>query len=438
VLPDVLTVIEKGWTLYRYLQERRTRELLTSDTSRRVLELYDFLRVLYYDLDMLAGPGGYFPVGVLPLDPRAVDDPDALVGELVPRPADRPVLEPRVVEAIKRRGSGIWDGTTFSLSRLAFAGANVASIDAYIGSYFDMVSSADYLEYELLAAIDRGRGPVGLSNLPAREAALSSFDAPRACLVNGGGVDAVLAVSTLVVYAREGRYWMLCDVRSGRVAEYGNLYHVAPSFIFQPVTSLTGHNLAIEWRVTHNVYREYLEELFDVPEVEHAAGAVAADYFYDHPNLLFLRELLRSGAARLRGTAVIVNLLNHRPEICTLLLITDEGWFQRQKDLYAARRNGLEYLRLNSEFVLGASQRTDSDLEAVTTLPVDDPRWGQIVQPWLMVPPAAPALVLGARAALELLGLDQPPWLRPFRMDPARADPYSIPPMTGLPGETGR
>ena len=431
LLPDVLTVIEKGWTLYRYLQERRTRELLASDRPRRVLELYDFLRVLYYDMDVLVGPGGYFPVGVLPLDPRAVGDPDALVGELVSRPTYRPVLEPRVVEAVKRRGSEIWDATTFSLSRLAFAGTNVASIDAYIGSYFDMVSSADYLEYELLAAIDRGPGPVGLSNLPAREAALSAFAAPSACLVAGGGVDAVLAVSTLVVYAREGRYWMLCDVRSGSVAEYGNLYHVAPSFIFQPVTSLTSHNLAIEWRVTHNVYREYLEELFDVPEVEHAEGAVAADYFYDHPNLLFLEELLRSGAAQLRGTAFIFNLLNHRPEICTLLLITDEGWFQQQKDVFAARRNGLEYLRLNSEFVLGASPRMDWEMEAVTTLPIDDPRWGQIVQPWFMVPPAAPALVVGARAAAELLGLEQPAWLQPFRLDPAHADPYTILPMPG-------
>ena len=431
MLPDVLTVIEKGWSLYRYLQERRTRELVAHDRPRRVLELYDFLRVLYYDLDVLVGAGGYFPVGVLPLDPRAVADPDTLVGELVPRPGERPVLEPRVVDAIRKRGSQIWDGNTFSLSRLVLAGTGVAGIDAYIGSYFDMVSSADYLEYELLAAIDRAHGPVGLSNLPAREVALASFDAPSACLSSGGGVDAVLAVSTLVVYARDDRYWMLCDVRSGSVAEYGNLYHVAPSFIFQPVTSLTSHNLAIEWSVTHNLYREYLEELFDVPEVEHPGGAVTADYFYGHPNLLFLEELLGSGAARLRGTALIFNLLNHRPEVCTLLVITDERWFERQKDMFAARRNGLEHLRLNSEFLLGASRRLDWDLEAVTTLPLDDPRWGQIAQPWLMVPPAAPALVLGARAAVELLGLGEPEWLQRFRLDQAHPDPYSVTPLEG-------
>jgi hypothetical protein len=431
VLPDVLTVIEKGWSLYRYLQERRTWELVAHDRPRRVLELYDFLRVLYYDLDVLVGTGGYFPVGVLPLDPRAVADPDTLVGELVPRPGERPVLEPRVVDAIRKRGSQIWDGNTFSLSRLVLAGTGVVGIDAYIGSYFDMVSSADYLEYELLAAIDGAHGPVGLSNLPAREVALASFDAPSACLSSGGGVDAVLAVSTLVVYARDDRYWMLCDVRSGSVAGYGNLYHVAPSFIFQPVTSLTSHNLAVEWSVTHNLYREYLEELFDVPEVEHPGGAVAADYFYGHPNLLFLEELLGSGAARLRGTALIFNLLNHRPEVCTLLVITDERWFERQKDMFAARRNGLEHLRLNSEFLLGASRRLDWDLEAVTTLPLDDPRWGQIAQPWLMVPPAAPALVLGARAAVELLGLDEPEWLQRFRLDRAHPDPYSVTPMEG-------
>jgi hypothetical protein len=62
----VLTVIEMGWTLDRYLQEGRVRELL-SDRPRRVLERHDFLRVLYDDLDMLVGPGGYDPVGVLGL-----------------------------------------------------------------------------------------------------------------------------------------------------------------------------------------------------------------------------------------------------------------------------------------------------------------------------------------------------------------------------------
>jgi hypothetical protein len=426
----VLTVIERGWTLYRYLQERRARELV-ADRPRRVLELYDLLRVLYYDLDMLAGPGGYFPVGVLGLDRPAVDDPDALLGELVGAPEQPPVLERRVVEAVRRRGAQIWNGSTFSLAALTLAGGRAARIDAYIGSYYDMVSSADYLEYELLAAIHRARGPIGLSNLPAREAALSRFETPRACLTAGGGVDAVLAVSTLVVYARDGGWWMLCDVRSGSVAEYGNLYHVAPSFIFQPVTSLTSHNLAIEWSVSHNLYREYLEELFGVPEVERAAGALVADYFYDHPNLLYLRELLDGGAARLRGTGFVFNLLNHRPEICTLLLVTDDAWFRRQKDVFAARRNGLEYLRLNDEFVLGRTAGGPSDLEAVTTLPIEDPRWGEVAQPWLTVPPAAPALVLGARAAVELLGLDEPGWLRPFRLDPAHASPYSVVPLAG-------
>jgi hypothetical protein len=426
----VLTVIERGWTLYRYLQERRARELV-ADRPRRVLELYDFLRVLYYDLDLLVGPGGYFPVGLLGLDRRAVADPDALVGELVPAPGRHPVLERRVVEAVRRNGSRIWDGHTFSLAGLTMAGAEVAGVDAYIGSYYDMVSSADYLEYELLAAIHRAGGPIGLSNLPAREAALTGFETPRACLAAGGGVDAVLAVSTLVVYAREGGWWMLCDVRSGSVAEYGNLYHVAPSFIFQPVTSLTSHNLAIEWSVSHNLWREYLEELFGVPEVEQAPGALAADYFYGHPNLVYLRELLAGGAARLRGTGLAFNLLNHRPEICTLLLIADEDWFLRQKDVFTARRHGLEYLRLNDEFRLGGAGGGPSELEAVTTLPVDDPRWGEITQPWLLVPPAAPALVLGARAAVELLGLDEPAWLGRFRLDPAHATPYSVVPLAG-------
>jgi hypothetical protein len=235
-----------------------------------------------------------------------------------------------------------------------------------------------------------------------------------------------MAVSTLIVYRREGRYWMICDVRSKAVAEYGDLYHVAPSFIFQPVTSLTSENLMIEWSVTHNIFREYLEELFNVQEVQHAEASIAADYFYGHPNLELLKDFLRDGRARLITTAFIFNLLSHRPEICTLLLIDDEGWWESQKDLYVARRNGLEYLRLNSEFLLHHPQSGESHLEAITTMPIEDDIWGQVAQPWLMVPPGAPALILGARAALKALKLNEPPWLQPMQVDPARSDPISF------------
>ena len=83
------------------------------------------------------------------------------------------MLNPDIVSTLKSRGTTIWNGTTFSLSNalLDSAGA-VTGLDGYLSSYYDMVSSADYLEFELLAAGLRVRGDVALNTLPSRSIAL--------------------------------------------------------------------------------------------------------------------------------------------------------------------------------------------------------------------------------------------------------------------------
>lgn len=425
---DVLGLVERGQGLHAYVRDRRLRALTEGAASSRALgTLYDGLRTLYYDLPVLVGPDGPFPVGVLPVTAEVEADPERLLGGIVSRPVTRPVMERRILEAVERRGGTMWNGTTFSLDRaeLDDAGA-VRSLTAYLGSYSDMVCSADYLEFEILAALwsnpDR---PPALEALPARLAAFGG-GSPAACLLAGGGVDATIAISTLVVYRREGEFWAFCEVRSDGVAEYGGLYHVVPSFIFQPVVSPTPRNLAVEWSVRHNVFREYLEELFDVPEVKRSKRSVAADYFYRHPNLLYLRRLLDDGRARLSATGVAFNLLTHRPELCTVLVIDDESWYEDQKDRYSAAGGGLDYLCFNEEFRANEHQAGSPHLEPVTTLPLADPFWAQVARPWTMVPPGAPALVLGCRSACRTLGLPEPDWLAAMRVDPGHADPFTL------------
>jgi len=426
---DIISLVEKGRSLYSYVRSKRTREIASGATGARALpELYDSLRVLYYDVPVLTGPDGPFPMGVLPLTPQAEANPEALRGRLVKPPADRPVYERRVLEAVRRRGASIWNGNTFSLAELRTdAQGRAVSFDAYLGSYFDMVCSADYLEYEMLAALIRSSfRPIGLEELPARNRALSMAADPLSCLLSGGGVDATISISTLVVYKRNGRYWMICEVRSESVAEYGALYHVAPSFIFQPVVSPTSDNLQTEWNIRHNIFREYLEELFDVPEAQMSKRSVSAEYFYAHPNLRYLRGLLANGSARLWGVGLSFNLLTHRPEICTLLIIDDERWFEDQKDRFAAAATGLEYLCLNDEFRTAEYDGTDVRLERVTTLALEDPYWANVVKPWSMVPQGGPALVLGAKAACRTLDIAEPDWLSVMSVDPGRPSPLFL------------
>jgi hypothetical protein len=428
----ILELIRAREDLYTYVKRQETRRERTGhSTTVPIPEAYLELRKIYYDLDILSGPDGPFPVAIFPLTPRAESDPETISAQLVAG-RTKPVLEERIIRAIRDRGSDIWNGTTFSLAELRLDSRGRAeSMDAYLGSYFDMVCSADYLEYELLdALLQKEDRPFALESLPIRSRTLSPYSTPSACLRAGGGIDAVIAISTLVVYRREGEYWALCDVRSKKVAEYGDLYHVIPSFIFQPVVAPTGHNLEVEWSVKHNIYREYLEELFRVPEAEHAMGAVDPQYFYGHPNLRYLQRLLAAGAADLKGVAFIFNLLNHRPELCTLLLIHDESWYADQRlvreetwneDLPFSHRRAaagnLRHLNINEEFMDHEQRSAREHLESVTTLKLDDPEWAKIVRPWLMVPPGAPALILGAREACRRLQINEPDWLSPFTID---------------------
>ncbi len=425
---DIVTLLEKGLPLRNLpaqLRERRADRLVGASAGTRASHLlYEFLQQVYYDLPVLMGPDGPFPVGVLPVSAEAASNVDRLSIQLGPAPSSFLVMQPEIVQALRRRGADLWNGTTFSLSSLKLdARGAVDGATGYLGSYFAMVNSADYLEYELLGKILQSDTPFSLDDLPKRALALEEFDSPCGCLISGGGVNAVIAVSTLVVYARENSYWMLCDVRSKRVAEYGDLYHVIPSFIYQPVSATTEHNLAIERGLVHNIYREYLEELFRIPEVERVGKPVAPDFFYQHPNLVLLKELLTSGAADLSATAVIFNLLNHRPEVCTVLVIRDDAWFVRQRGTTGTELRGLN---LNDEFLANEAQSTEPHLEIVTTLPLDSPQWGAVVKPWLMVPPGAPALVLGAKRATEILGIQEPEWLRQYHIAEARDEPSGM------------
>src|SRR5690606_24563112 len=77
-----------------------------------------------------------------------------------------------------------------------------------------------------------------------------------------------------------------------------------------------------EWSIEHHFYREWLEELFGMRESD------SMD-FYQHPALLDLKRMQAAQEAGLYLTGIAYNLLTLRPEICMLLLIHDEGWWQR-------------------------------------------------------------------------------------------------------------
>lgn len=304
-----------------------------------------------------------------------------------------PPLELTVEE--RERRARMWDGATFALSRMTLTkGGAVAGLSGYVGSYFAMVDTAMRIDREAQ------QSSLGASAFPIRRTILSQFEGPLDCLLNGGGVNAAIGGATLVVFMRAGEPHMICARRSNTVADQPGKYHVVPSFIFQPASAAAGADEAsIERRVDHNVYREYLEELFSVPEAELKVPSAV----YDHPNMRYLRALLDAGKADLQVTGAAFNLMNHRPEICTLLLFHDEEWFAAQSSGAAAEGHGLLPLKFNAEF--------DGSVGAAI-LPMADNRWADIYDPRAVTPSGAAAIALGVRCAAEKLGVLEPAWLR--------------------------
>lgn len=411
--PDVLALMRSGRDIFRYIQDTKKRKISRGAEGARLNEdLYSFLRDRYADMDVLRGPDGFFPAAIMELDPSGSADPEKLLGRRVPHKA--PLFrEERVVEALRSLGKDIWNDPTFSLADTHVdTQGRVHSMDAYIGQYYEQLNTGKYLEFELLKAVEDGS-----YRTPERSRVIDHFTSPRACLLSGGGIDAAISVSALVVYRRGHEYWMLCELRSQEVAEGAGLYHVPPSGIFQPVTAPTVQNLEVEFSLEHNLYREYLEELFGVTEVRNSAGALAPDYFYAHESLVYLQHLINAGSAQLLGTCLMFDLFSHRPEVCMLLIIEDPEWWLKQKDVFSARRNGLHHLALSSEFASAQSEPGAASLKRVATLPLTDTAWLEVARPWNMVPQGAPSLIMGAKLACKRLNTPEPMWLSGFEVD---------------------
>ncbi len=117
-LQRVLQLVKDREDLYVYVKRLEIRRGEPGNQDARAIPvIYQQLREIYFDLGVLSGPDGPFPTAILPLAPAVADDPEALLGQILPR-QPKPVLEPRIIKAIQARGSDIWDGTTFSLAAL--------------------------------------------------------------------------------------------------------------------------------------------------------------------------------------------------------------------------------------------------------------------------------------------------------------------------------
>jgi len=181
-----------------------------------------------------------------------------------------------------------------------------------------------------------------------------------------------------------------------------NLIHVIPSFMFEPAVWWYEE----EYSVRHNIYREYLEEVLGRKDVERPKGEYGFDFFYEDPNLKYLQHLEKKDKAKFYFTGIDIDLLNLRPEICTLLLIKDPSWIINQRRGKKVGHYQLKPMRINWEFKMGDDTKGTTlegkgSVDLTENLVIPD----NFFKPENFTPAGAAALKLGIEVAREELGL---------------------------------
>lgn len=257
------------------------------------------------------------PVVVLHPSDSQVYDIDSLLDPWLPAPETRDfaVYDYSYLQDLQNSKPALYNGATFTLKRIQ---KNPLKLRGQTGHYFDMLATCAAFERELDDA-----AAAGMLRTPAR-ATYHRQATPADALIYGDGRSAAIGIGALTVFNDGHEYRAILARRSQATAFDSNMFHVLPAMMFGPTTNDFSDQR--EWSVKHQILREVLEELFGMPE---EFSPQRWDFFYDHPALQYLLNLLERGKAQLCATGIILNLLTLRPEISALLLIHDPAWYAR-------------------------------------------------------------------------------------------------------------
>lgn len=278
-------------------------------------ELEEYLIREYSSSKLLLRACLPFPVACWPAPRAQWEDPESVLGELDPAPPREVKLDARFA------GRGLFNGEVYAMRRLHTRGR--LRLDTKRGGYFDTLNTCEAMELELLESVP---------GLPLRAGQR---------VLDGRGRCAAIGVATLLVLRQDDVHFVvLAPIGPKGMPHRAGQLHVVPSGMFQPPYS-----------VRHTVLTELSEELDGIQ---------------------------LPPAAKVYFTGVAVNLLNLRPEICTMVVIDRPP-----------------RLKLGAEFLPGARAVTfGTDAHLVRALRL---RTAPIT------PPGAAALFLGARVLRQLL-----------------------------------
>ena len=284
--------------------------------SRDYKNMTDYLQHLY-QCEPFARHGIEHPVTVYYPSAAQIRDVDNVLDPWLPiiEERDFAAYDYSYLHDLQNSKRGLYNGSTFTLKHIR---DNPLKLRGAIGRYYDMLATCAALEHEL-----RHAAAEGWMRAPTRTTYHRQVE-PQAAIKRGLKRSAAIGIGTLTVFSDQGIYKAILARRSDKTTFDSGLFHVLPAMMFQSTTADFAHPQ--EWSIKHQVLREVLEDLFNMPE---QTAPERRDFFYQHPALLYLQDLMDAGKARLYLTGIIFNLLTLRPEVSTLLLIHDPAWYER-------------------------------------------------------------------------------------------------------------
>ncbi len=382
---------------------RQTLEALRNE------HLLPYLRWKYSATDPLFERAGYtYPITVYRAPPSQRDDIESVLIRPVRAATQNNglVVDSEYRQMIERASKPLMNLPTFTMRELV-ASPERLGMRCEMGRYFDMIDTCDDLEWEMLkqSSTLRSSGNRALQNFDERLTLRHTVHEMVQNPARDGAFRSVaVSLSCVIAFHHGGKCYLMIRKRSADVAVHPNLLHVVPSFMFQPTSDAVQD---VEYSIQHQIFREYLEEVFNRPDPKEE-GENDPHYFEDDERLCYLQDLLAHGQARFYFTGVAVNLLSLRPEICTVLHITSEEWYARHNPPQAPRK--WEF-HLNGEFVsTGFKEQQQNDrvplVGNISVEPADEAILEQIdVSPLAVVPCGAAAFWLAVDLVRELEGM---------------------------------
>lgn len=328
----------------------------------------------FYNAPLYKRHGIEHPIVNYTPEPEQVKNIDSVLGRLSPDMISRDSMafyNYAYLHTLENSNRHLFNGTTFIFKQLR---QRPLRIDATLGKYFDMIATCAWLEQEVVDVVT-----IGGMRLPMRSQYHRENDVKMA-LTHGKERSAAIGAVMLVVFKDGKSYKAIVSRRTSEHATNPNALHLMPAFIFQPMGETVQTH---EWSIKHHLYREYLEELFGMPEGDASA-------MNNHPALLDLQAMEADGRAEMCLTGVSMNLMTLRPEISVVLVIHDKTWWERiqtDKDGYS-----LNLTETDEQLLLVPIDNDEMVLEALPE------------QYYLnMVQPAIPALWEGLDMARKLI-----------------------------------